>query len=520
MNLKRQFLRQKDILLKKIREKNAESLSAVLPIVLLVLFLGFTIIPIPSGILLEFVVGSIFVIFGMNLFNIGADMSMSKMGEKIGSSLVKTKKMPLIIICGFILGLIVTVSEPDLQVLASQVSSIPSSILIITVGVGVGVFLVIALLRIILGLPLRILLIICYGLLFVVAFFVPSDFIGVAFDSGGVTTGPMTVPFIMALGVGISSIRNDASADDDSFGLIALCSVGPILAVLILGLIFNTNSVVEVALESDVTNSIELSKLFLHSIPEYMKEMAISLLPILIFFEICQMIFLKIQKETHLKIAIGLFYTYVGLVIFMTGANVGFIRTGNYIGNALASLKVKEIIILIGAFLGYMIVRAEPAVYVLMKQVESITNGKITGKAMLTSLSFGVAASIGIAMCRILYNIPIFYILIPGYLIAIILSFFVPNIFTGIAFDSGGVASGPMTATFLLPLAQGACIALGKSASEGFGVVALVAMTPLIAIQILGLIYQIKLSKSGEATISESILEMYAEYGDNDIIEL
>ena len=520
MNIKRQFARQKDILLSKIHEKNKESLSAVLPIVLLVLFLGFTIIPIPSGILLEFVVGSIFVIFGMNLFNIGADMSMSKMGEKIGAGLVKTKKMPLIIICGFILGLIVTISEPDLQVLASQVSSIPSMTLIIAVGVGVGLFLVIALLRIMLGWPLRTLLIIFYGLLFIVAFFVPNDFIGVAFDSGGVTTGPMTVPFIMALGVGISSIRNDAHADDDSFGLIALCSIGPILAVLILGLIFNTNSTVEVALESDVTNSVELSKLFLHSLPEYIKDMAVSLFPILLFFEVCQWIFLKIQRESHIKIAIGLLYTYVGLVIFMTGANVGFIRTGNYIGNALASLKHNEIIIVIGAFLGYMIVRAEPAVYVLMKQVESITNGKITGRAMLTSLSFGVAASIGIAMCRILYNIPIFYILIPGYLIAIILSFFVPNIFTGIAFDSGGVASGPMTATFLLPLAQGACIALGKSASEGFGVVALVAMTPLIAIQILGVIYQIKLNKGESAAVSEPILEMFADYGDSDIIEL
>ena len=520
MELKRQFAHQKEVLFEKIAEKNKESLNAVLPIVLLVLLLGFTIVPIPSGILLEFIVGSIFVIFGMILFNIGADMSMSKMGEKIGASLVQTKKMPLIIICGFILGVLVTISEPDLQVLATQVSAIPSMTLIVAVGVGVGVFLVIALLRIICGISLRKLLIICYALLFAVAFFVPSDFIGVAFDSGGVTTGPMTVPFIMALGVGISSIRNDASADDDSFGLIALCSIGPILAVLILGMIFNTSSTVDVVLESDVTNSVELSRLFLHSLPEYIKDMAISLLPILVFFEVSQLIFLKISKESHIKIAIGLLYTYVGLVIFMTGANVGFIRTGNYIGNALASLKYKEIIIVVGAFLGYMIVRAEPAVYVLMNQVESITNGSITGSAMLTSLSLGVAGSIALAMIRLLYNIPIFYILIPGYLIAIILSFFVPNIFTGIAFDSGGVASGPMTATFLLPLAQGACIALGKSASEGFGVVALVAMTPLIAIQILGVVYQIKLRKGDSIKSTYSILEMYKDYNDDDIIEL
>ncbi len=519
MELKRQFLQQKDLLFEKIAEKNRESLNAVLPIVLLVLLLGFTIIPIPSGILLEFVVGSIFVIVGMILFNIGADMSMSKMGETIGASLVKTKKMPLIIICGFILGLLVTVSEPDLQVLATQVSSIPSVTLIVTVGIGVGIFLVVALLRIILGISLRKLLIICYIGLFAVAFFVPSDFIGVAFDSGGVTTGPMTVPFIMALGVGISSIRNDAAADDDSFGLVALCSVGPVLAVLILGLIFNTSSTVEVAMESDVTNSIELSRLFLHSLPEYIKDMAISLLPILIFFEISQLIFLKINKAAHVKIAIGLLYTYVGLVIFMTGANVGFIRTGNYIGHALASLQFKELLVVVGAVMGYMIVRAEPAVYVLMKQVESLTNGNISGNAMLTSLSFGVAGSIALAMLRLLYNIPIFYILIPGYALAIGLSFFVPNIFTAIAFDSGGVASGPMTATFLLPLAQGACLALGKNASDGFGVVALVAMTPLIAIQILGVIYKIKLKKGNEQT-TQTILEMFADLSDDDIVKL
>ena len=521
MNIKRQFHQQTEIFLSKVREKNREAFNAVLPIFLLVLLLGFTIVPIPSGILLEFTVGACFVIFGMILFNAGAEMSMSQMGEKIGGSLVKTRKMPLIIISGFILGLLVTISEPDLQVLASQVSSIPSYVLIISVGIGVGIFLVLALLRIILGIPLKPLLIICYTLLFIVAFFVPIDFIGVAFDSGGVTTGPMTVPFIMALGLGISSIRNDANAGDDSFGLISLCSIGPILAVLILGLIFNTNSTVSVTLESGVADSVELGKIFVQHIPKFLKDMAVSLFPILVFFEICQLIFLKISKESHKKIALGLVYTYIGLVIFMTGANVGFIRMGNYLGNALASLSHKEIIIFVGALMGFMIVRAEPAVYVLMKQVETITNGNITGKAMLTSLSLGVAASIGLALFRIIYNIPMFYILIPGYLISIILSFMVPNIFTAIAFDSGGVASGPMTATFLLPLAQGACLALGRSATDGFGVVSLVAMTPLIAIQILGVIYQIKLKKVKTQTeVSVSILEMYKDLNDDDIIEL
>lgn len=441
MSIKRQIRHQRETLYKKIEEKSKEALSAVLPIVLLVLLISFTIVPIPVGTLSQFILGSVFVIIGMIFFNLGAEMSMSEMGERIGGSLVKTKKLWLIILVGFLLGVIITISEPDLQVLANQVPSIPNIVLILAVAVGVGVFLVIALLRILFSMALPPLLIFFYAIVFILAFKVPTDFLGVAFDSGGVTTGPMTVPFIMALGVGIAANRNDKHAEDDSFGLVALCSIGPILAVLILSLVYSTSSSVSDSVVYNISTSIDLSKVFMTSLPTYLKEMCISLLPILIFFEIFQFTFLKISKQAHLKICIGLLYTYIGLVLFLTGANIGFMPAGNYLGEALASLNHNWIIVPIGMIMGYMIVKAEPAVYVLMHQVEEITDGHIKGVAMSKSLSIGVSISVGLSLIRVLYNIPIMYLLIPGYSVAIILSFFVPKIFTAIAFDSGGVAS-------------------------------------------------------------------------------
>ena len=391
----------------------------------------------------------------------GAELSMTPMGERVGGSLLRTKKLWVIVIVGFILGVIITISEPDLQVLAEQVSSVPNLVLIMSVALGVGVFLVAALLRILFGIALAPILFIFYTIIVILALFVPKNFLAVAFDSGGVTTGPMTVPFIMALGVGISAIRNDKHAENDSFGLVALCSIGPIIAVLILGMLYSTDSSFAEDIIYEVSDSVELGKVFLQRFPRYFKEIALSLMPIFIFFEIFQLISLKLNKKLHIKICIGLVYTYVGLVFFLTGANVGFIPAGNYLGTVLASLPYKWIIIPIGMIIGYFIVKAEPAVYVLMKQVEELTDGDISGKSMQISLSVGVAVSVGFSMLRVLCQISILYLLIPGYVIALILTRFVPKIFTAIAFDSGGVASGPMTATFLLPLAQGACIALG-----------------------------------------------------------
>ncbi len=479
---------------KRLKEKFKEALHAVLPVMAIVLVLSFTIAPITPSILLCFLLGALLVMVGMMFFTLGAEMSMTPMGEKVGARITQSKNVWIIGGLSFILGVIITISEPDLQVLASQVPSVPNMTLILAVAIGVGIFLAIALLRMLLGIALHHILVICYVIVFTLVFFVPADFRAVAFDSGGVTTGPMTVPFIMALGVGISAIRNDKNAADDSFGLVALCSVGPILAVMILGMIYKpTESNISVSDIPLVEDSVELWNLFAHGLPHYISEIAISLFPIIVFFSLFQVFALKLTARKLKKILVGLVYTYIGLVLFLTGANVGFMPAGNYLGTVLGGSDYKLLLIPLGALIGYFIVKAEPAVYVLNHQVEELTDGAISATAMGTSLSVGVALSVAMAMLRVIAGIPILYFLIPGYVIAIGLSFVVPKIFTAIAFDSGGVASGPMTATFLLPLAQGTCLAVGGNlVTDAFGVVAMVAMTPLITIQILGLVYQLK----------------------------
>ena len=505
----------------KLREKRNEALKAVLPIVALVLLLSFTIAPISSSILLCFLMGALLVIAGMMFFTLGAELAMTPMGERVGSSLTKCRKLPSLAALTFILGFIITISEPDLQVLAQQVPSVPNMTLIVFVACGVGIFLVAALFRMLFSISLPRMLLFFYVIVFVLAFFVPDSFLAVAFDSGGVTTGPMTVPFIMALGIGISSIRGDLHAADDSFGLVALCSIGPILAVLLLSLIFHVDgSTYEAAALPEISNSVELWHLFLVSFPHYMQEIAVSLLPIVLFFAIFQVTVLKITGRTLVRIGVGLVYTYLGLVLFLTGANVGFMPAGSYLGTVLAGLNYRWILVPIGMIIGFFIVKAEPAVYVLNRQVEEITDGAISASAMGASLSAGVAFSVGIAMVRVLTGVSILWFLIPGYTIALSLSLVVPKIFTAIAFDSGGVASGPMTATFLLPLAQGACIAVGGDiVKDAFGVVAMVAMTPLITIQILGVIYKLRSRKA--ALIPAAIpADPLAALDDDAIIEL
>ena len=401
----------------------------------------------------------------------------------------RSKKLWVVVALSFLLGFIITISEPDLQVLAQQVPAVPNLTLILAVACGVGVFLVVALLRMLFSIALPPFLVCFYAVIFILAFFVPKEFLSVAFDSGGVTTGPMTVPFIMALGVGISATRSDRHAADDSFGLVALCSIGPILAVMMLGLIYNPDSAAYTPpVIPEIADSKQLWNLFAVELPTYMKEIALSLLPIVLFFAVFQALILKLSGRNLTRILIGLVYTYIGLVLFLTGVNVGFMPAGNYLGQVLSGLSHPWVIVPIAMVMGYFIVKAEPAVYVLNKQVEEITDGAIPARAMGTALSAGVAISLGIAMIRVLTGISILWILIPGYTIALVISFFVPKIYTAIAFDSGGVASGPMTAAFLLPLAQGACVALGGNiVTDAFGVVAMVAMTPLITIQVMGL---------------------------------
>ena len=510
-----------------LREKISESLSAVLPVSAIVLLLLVTFFPVTAEMLLSFVIGAVLLILGMSLFTLGAETAMTPMGEYVGAKMTATRKVWVIVLVSFIVGVMITISEPDLTVLANQLTSIENYALILSVALGVGIMLVIALLRILFRVRLKYLLIGFYLVVFILAAFIPRNFLAVSFDSGGVTTGPMTVPFIMALGVGVASIRSD-DGSNDSFGLVALCSVGPIIAVMILGLITGDGRAVPSVYEvPELQNSRDIVFTFVEALPHYRWEVAVAVGPIVIFFLIFRALSGGARSGGLGKILVGVIYTYIGLVIFLPGVNVGFMPLGNYLGEAIADTDFKWIIIPLGMLIGYFIVAAEPAVHVLTKQVENETAGAIPGKMLSLALSLGVALSVGIAMLRVLLQIPILYILIPGYAIALVLTFFVPDIFTSIAFDSGGVASGPMTATFLLPFAVGACTAVGGNIVEdAFGVVAMVAMTPLIAIQILGLVFRIKQSRAklmvmdDEDVIEEPIVaDNTTPVSEDDIIE-
>lgn len=481
-------------------EKIKEAFRSVLPITLIVLLLCFTIAPMKTDILLAFLFGAVFVILGMGLFTMGADLAMTPMGELVGADMTKSKKLLMILMVSFVIGFMITVSEPDLQVLAQQIPTMPNSAIVYSVALGVGGFLVLAMLRILLKISISKLLVICYILVFGIAFCIPDEFQAIAFDSGGVTTGPMTVPFIMALGLGVSSIRNDQKAEEDSFGLVAISSVGPVLAVMVLGLVYDTGATeAELMVFPFANNSAEMFRLFTYELPHYIWEVTLALTPIVAFFILFQCIRLKLRWRILRRILVGIVYTYAGLVLFLTGVNVGFSPAGSLLGQSLASLPYSWIIVVIGMVLGYYVVAAEPAVHVLTKQVSEITSGAITSKALLLSLSLGVASSLGLAMIRVMTGISIMWFLVPGYAIALFLAFKVPKIFTSIAFDSGGVASGPMTATFILPFAMGACEAMGGNVvTDAFGIVAMVAMTPLIAIQLLGLYYEKKAAVTPE----------------------
>ena len=502
----------------KLTQKLKEALRAVLPIMLAVLALAFTATPMSGGVLLAFLFGGGLLTLGMMFFTLGAELAMAPMGERVGAKVTHTRRLWLVLLLGFALGVMITVSEPDLQVLARQVPAVPDLTLILSVAAGVGLFLVAAMLRMLFGVPLKYLLFAFYGIVFILAFFIPRSFLAVAFDAGGVTTGPMTVPFIMAFGLGVSAIRSDKHAYTDSFGLVALCSIGPILAVMALSLIYSpTGAATDVFTVPEITDSIDLRQLFLSHAPKYMGETALALLPIAAFFFLFHILSLRLEKTVLAKIGVGVVYTYVGLVIFLTGVNVGFLPAGAYLGSALVSLPAKWILVPVGMVLGYFIVKAEPSVYVLQTQVEELTEGSIGGKSLQLSLSAAVALSVGLAMIRVLTGISILWFVLPGYALALGLSFFVPKIFTAIAFDAGGVASGPMTTTFVLPLAVGACTALGGDiVTDAFGVVCMVAMTPIITIQILGLVYRLKGTPGAEIVEAD----MFTEIGEYEIIEL
>ena len=512
---------EKTVLLEKIKE----SFASVLPVTVITLLLVVTVAPVLAGTLLSFLVGAALLIVGMGLFSLGSDMSMIPMGEYIGAQMTRSRKIWLVVFLSFFVGFLATICEPDLQVLATYVPNIKPMVLTLSVGLGVGIFLVAAMLRILFKVNLSLLLWTCYIGVFLLAFFVNPNFWAVAFDSGGVTTGPMTVPFIMALGVGVASSRSDGGADKDCFGLVALSSVGPISAVLILGLLVGGEITPDaLGATQEITHSNQLLIPFLQQFPHYLWEVLLSLGPIsagfFVFHHICaRKPGNALTKRTIHKILVGLGYTYLGLVLFLLGANVGFSPCGYQLGVGLADPDqglLRFVVVPIGGIIGYFIVQAEPAVHVLTKQVNTVTAGTISRKVVLRCLSIGVACSVALAFLRVLSGVSIMWFLIPGYAIALLLAIIVPSPFPSIAFDAGGVASGPMTAAFLLPFAMGACNAVGgNAATDAFGVVAFVAMTPLIAVQIPGLIWYFRSLGVKKAPTEAQFVPI-----DEDIIDL
>ncbi len=487
------------------REKVTESLMAVLPVAAIVLLMSIILVPIDVGNMMIFLVSTVMLVFGMGMFQLGADTAMGPLGEGIGTDISKSKNTFIIILISFIMGLLITIAEPDLQVLSNQVPSVPNATLIWTVAIGVGLFLAMAVIRIILKINLSAMLMVLYAVVLILSFFVPDNFLAVAFDSGGVTTGPMTVPFIMAMGIGLSAIRGDKDASKDSFGLVALSSIGPILAVMLLGCFYAPDQAITSSAEAAKVDTMrDVMRIFIYEIPHYAKEVLISLLPIVGVFLLFQLMRRRFHRIQVLRMSVGFVYTYLGLVLFLCGVNIGFAPVGSMLGQKIVEADFKWLLIPISMLIGYFIVKAEPAIQILNHQVQTVTKGAISSKSMNHALSIGVSVSVGLAMLRILTGLPIHFIIIPGYIIALIMSRFVPQIFVGIAFDSGGVASGPMTSTFLLPFCIGACTAVGGNLmTDAFGVVALVALTPLIAIQIMGLSYRFKLAKQIKTTASE-----------------
>ena len=483
---------------KKLKEKRREALSSVLPISLLVLALSLFFIPVKLSTMSLFLLGAMLLIQGMALFTLGADMAMLPMGTHMGAMLTRKKDIRFLVGVAFALGLLITMAEPDLTVLANQVQGVPNLALILTVAVGVGLFLVVALLRILFQWKLSYILIGLYGLVFLLGALIKPEFVPMAFDAGGVTTGPMTVPFILALGVGVANVRSGRSAQDDSFGLVSLCSVGPILAVMLISLFFpRLTNVPEEHVALGVETTRDVMAAYRDGLPAYLWEVFIALAPIVVLFFGFQIFFLHLPGSELKRIGVGLLYTFVGLVLFLAGVNIGFLPMGDTLGRSIGASSVHWLLVPLGMLMGYLVVAAEPAVHVLNEQVEQVTSGAIKKEVMMKTMSVGVSISVDLSMVRVLTGISVWWFLVPGYLLALGLTFFTDPIFTAIAFDSGGVASGPMTAAFMLPLFMGACAALGGNILEdAFGIVAMVAMTPLIAIQILGVVYRIKTRKA------------------------
>lgn len=488
--------------------KLKETSIAVLPIALLVFILSATITPLGADLLVSFTIGTVCIILGLTIFLTGTDIGIMPAGSFIGAALTAKRSLPLMLISGFIIGILITIAEPSLIILGQQAERVTGSVttleLVYSVAVGVGIFLLIALARTVFQIPFRLIVIISYLIVFAIATRVSPVFVALAFDSGGATTGQMTVPFIIALGVGISAVRSDTSAEDDSFGLIGIASIGPMLAVVILAFFKGKVSAEE---SKQIMNAVSIVPEFhsggiIHSyaslLPGILKSMALALGPLAVIIGFYQVFLLRLPPRQLKRIILGFIYTYAGLVLFMLGTVSAFIPVGNTIGYLMGQLENKQILIPFGCILGALVVCAEPAIWVLTQTVEEVSDGNIRRPILLTALALGVAASVGLSMWRVLAGFSIWFLLVPWYLAALLLTFVSPKLFTAIAFDSGGVASGPLSSTFVLALLLGASSSVGGNpATDAFGLIAMIAVTPIVSIQILGWLFSRFTKKKG-----------------------
>lgn len=486
-------------------DKFKEVLSSVIPITIIVLVLHFCFIPLPTMLLIRFIIGAILIIIGLSIFLLGVDLGITPLGRGIGNYLPKSNKLQLIVIVGLVIGFFISVAEPDLQILAHQVSLVTKNAIkyieiLVMVSVGIGILLVIGLLRILYNIKTNILLTILYGVILLLALFVAPNILAISFDASGATTGALTVPFILAIAAGVSALKkNSVASEEDSFGLVGICSTGAIIGVLLLGILKNIHGLTG-SLPADTITTDGLLTPFIEKISNTTIESAIALSPLLVICLVFQFAVFKYSKKKFRQLLIGLLYNLIGLVMFLVGVNAGFMNVGNYLGKALA--ENKPLVVAIGFVIGLVTILAEPAVHVLTKQIEEVTGGYIRKQLVLSVLSVGVGIAVGISVLRVVIpQIQLWHYLLPGYIISITLSYMVDPLFVGIGFDSGGVASGPMTATFILAFVQG--VASGTVGSnllnDSFGMIAMVAMTPIITLQLLGLAVKMKRIKGGSS---------------------
>ncbi len=485
--------------------KLKEVLYSVLPITLIVILLSLTVTPIESSLLYRFIIGAIFVTLGLSVFLLGVDVGITPIGSLMGTSLTKSNKTWIVGIGGLVLGFLISAAEPDLHILAGQIDSITSGVIsrlsiVIIVSIGIAVLMTFGLFRIVYNIPLYKVLTVVYTIILLLGIFTSSEFLAISFDASGATTGAMTVPFILSLALGISSLKKDGKASEkDSFGLVAIASTGAILAVMLMS-IFSKSDKISGSIDRSITVSQSIIGQYFHELPIVAGEVFMALLPLLILFSVFQIISFKLTKKSFFRIIIGLVYTFIGLTLFLTGVNAGFMEVGTVVGQSVAALNNKSLLVVIGFILGLVTVLAEPAVYVLTHQIEDVTSGYVKRKVVLFALSVGVGFAVALSMLRIVVpEIKLWHYLLPGYIICIVMSYIVPKLFVGMAFDSGGVASGPMTATFILAFANGAADSI-ESANllvDGFGMISMVALTPIIALLILGLIFKVLSVKGG-----------------------